>query len=193
MKKFIYVIAFLFAGSVNAAVINFEDVTGVVTDQYQGLGVNFTNFGSASVFGGISNGDPGSWSLEGTNGPSFYGIQAGATIGILFDSIISDFALDTSRSNGSQDTNTFTLTALLDSSVVSSQTIIQGAINDWTTVSFSGFAFDQVQLTSGDGTRPVYGIDNISFNVSAVPEPSTLALMALGLAGIGFAARRRQA
>jgi hypothetical protein len=36
-------------------------------------------------------------------------------------------------------------------------------------------------------------IDDIRFGVSAVPEPSIIALFALGLVGIGFARRRRQA
>lgn len=37
------------------------------------------------------------------------------------------------------------------------------------------------------------GIDNINFTVSAVPEPATWAMMLVGFAGLGFAARRRKA
>jgi hypothetical protein len=42
--------------------------------------------------------------------------------------------------------------------------------------------FDNIQLTDGNGPTP-----------AAVPEPGTLALMGLGLAGLGFAARRKRA
>ncbi len=183
-------------GIASATIIDFEGFPTytVITDQYQGLGVNFTNNGLASIWGGISNSDPGHWGLEGTNGASFYGIQADSVITISFDNIISDFALDTSRSNGSQDTNTFTLTAFLSGSKVDSQTITQRAINNWTTVTFSGFFFDQVQLTSGNGRRPVYGIDNLRFTEQQpVPEPSTILLMGIGLLGlIGIKTRKKK-
>ena len=39
------------------------------------------------------------------------------------------------------------------------------------------------------GTTGLRGIDNI--NVSTVPEPATLALFGLGLAGIGFSRRKK--
>lgn len=59
-----------------------------------------------------------------------------------------------------------------------------------TSVSFKGSAFgflvDNVTLGALDPLKPV------DPGVPAIPEPSTYALMALGLAAVGFAARRRQ-
>jgi len=37
-----------------------------------------------------------------------------------------------------------------------------------------------------------FTIDNLSFGVSAVPEPSTWAMMILGFAGVGFMTYRRK-
>ena len=46
-----------------------------------------------------------------------------------------------------------------------------------------------IGLVGGDGPE-LY--DNIIFNTVSVPEPSTLALFAIGLAGLGFMMRRRR-
>lgn len=47
-------------------------------------------------------------------------------------------------------------------------------------------------LQWGDDARPS-GIDNISYTVSAVPEPGTYAMLLAGLGAVGFTARRRRA
>ena len=66
-------------------------------------------------------------------------------------------------------------------------TIVSGT--DFTQLfDFSGFAVNRIEI-SGD----FYAIDDLSFNtVAGVPEPSTLALFGLGLAGLGFARRARK-
>ncbi len=55
--------------------------------------------------------------------------------------------------------------------------------------------FTSLTITDPCGTNgcDFWGVDGVSFNVSsAVPEPSTWALMLLGFAGIGFMAYRRK-
>ena len=55
-------------------------------------------------------------------------------------------------------------------------------------IRFTGFAFDSVVLSSSGNS---FEFDNISYT-SAVPEPSTWAMMILGFAGVGFMAYRRK-
>ena len=66
-----------------------------------------------------------------------------------------------------------------------------GDFCNWTNV---GVAFAGVAKSIDfGGTANQTGFDNITFGSStALPEPGTYALMALGLAGIGFTARRRR-
>lgn len=47
-----------------------------------------------------------------------------------------------------------------------------------------GLTFDKVELSSSNG---------VAFEFAAVPEPSTLALLGLGIIGFGFAVRRKRA
>ena len=70
----------------------------------------------------------------------------------------------------------------------------EGLLCFWTpiTVSFSGTA----KSIAFEGPRALIGVDNISFSsdtaVVSVPEPSTYAIMALGLAGLAAWPRRPQ-
>jgi hypothetical protein len=67
-----------------------------------------------------------------------------------------------------------------------------GTFCNWTAV---GVKFDGIAKSINfGGTANQTGYDNITFgsDVPVIPEPSTYALMALGLAGIGLVARRRK-
>lgn len=69
-----------------------------------------------------------------------------------------------------------------------------------TPIGFGGFSATFANLAAGSytlgfavGNFDKLGIDNLSVQVTAVPEPATMALMAAGLGVVGWAAKRRRA
>jgi hypothetical protein len=175
----------------HAATIAFDDVpqSAHVGEHYAPLGVHFglTDFG---VQEGLANGDSGSWGLNGTVGAFFDGFNGGSpstySMTLTFDAPVTLFSLDASRSDGSNPSDTLTVSGFLGATLVDTRTITFSTINSWTVLSLAG-TFDTVKWSgNGSGFHP-YGIDNITFSV--VPEPSTFSLL-IG-AGIMLLRRRR--
>ena len=166
-----------------------------ITSLYASLGVTFGNDNSGT-WGGLGSGDPGSWSLLGTNGSAFLGnngLRNGSTYTttVNFASLINSVSFDVSRSNGSSDGQTLTAEVYRTGALVGTQSITLGAINQWSTISFSNGSYDTLVLKgSANGFSP-YGIDNLQ--IAAVPEPETYALFMAGLGLMGTVARRRKA
>lgn len=183
------------SGGANAAMIAFDDALEVLGELgnpssfYNSQGVTISGL-YLGLVGGVSNGDPGNWDLEGTVGAAFLGTNQGTSGNPTIQ--FSD------PQTGSIDigvpfgwTSFFLVSGSLDGSSVFSSSI---SINDnnsgqgtWRTFVFSS-AIDTlvVQLTSG--TASAYGIDNVQFAI--VPEPSSVVL--LGLGGLGIGMRRRR-
>ena len=82
-----------------------------------------------------------------------------------------------------------------DSSItVADGTVFHPPINDNGGAEFFGFTDTNAftSLTISRSGNDAWGIDGLSANIDAVPEPSTWAMMLLGFAGIGFMAYRRK-
>jgi hypothetical protein len=179
--------------TIHGAILGFDDLpqSANVGDHYASLGVHFslTDFG---VQEGLANGDSGNWGLNGTSGPFFEGFNGSApfsegySMTLTFDAPVTAFALDVSRSNGSDAGDTFTVSGFLGVSLVDTRTVTLGEINNWTTISLQG-ACNRVQWSGGGIAFHPYGVDNINFAV--VPEPSIFALL-IG-AGVAFLGLRK--
>lgn len=183
----------------NAATITFDEYAAgnsntPITTLYSSLGVVFGN-DNAGTWGGLGYGDPGNWGLLGTNGSAFLG-NNGTTNGssyvttISFTSPVASLAFDISRSNGSSPGQTLTAGVYLGGSLIGSQSITLGAINQWTSVSFGAGSYDKLVLTGSAAGFSPYGIDNLQ--IAAVPEAETYAMLLAGLGLMGSIVRRRK-
>ncbi len=162
-----------------------DDDNGTIPPgRYAGIGVIFAGTDDSSTWGGLDNGDPGNWSLNGTAGPVFAGFN-GASYGVTirFLSNVTGVTLDAARANGSVD-GVITVDGYRNGMLMDSQTVTLGAINKWTTIAVGGLLDELVISGTGDGFHP-FGVDNLrwqgagacpwDFDGDGVVGPSDLA------------------
>lgn len=200
-----------------AATITFDEFSAnnsnsPVTGLYASSGVTFGTDNSG-IWNGLSQGDPGNWAIEGSNGSAFLGNNGINNVdsyvtSIYFSTAMSDVSFDVSRSNGSGPGQELVASAYGGSVLLSSQSILLGAVNTWTSLVFGIGGISSMIITgSATGFSP-FGLDNLQFNgtgntllsgvdfpqtdVTAIPEPETYAMLLAGLGLLGFVARRRK-
>jgi hypothetical protein len=185
MKRFLLAALLAANGfSANATVIDFNGVTGnsgFYGSTYQEEGFQL----AATLLYTIRPNDQNRY----TGTTSFYNGNAnGITIvtkvgggAFSFDSI------DLDGFNNQAAAVTFIGTLLNNSTT--SLTFTTNATYGLQTFAFTS-AFDNVKSVSWTQASPFHSFDNIVVNATAVPEPTTVALLGLGL--LGFAASRRK-
>jgi hypothetical protein len=200
--KFVLLAAML-GGSVTAraaeTVLTFDNIaahdgnnlTDVIREDYSSLGVHFNSDGrhSGIVRLGISQGDPGSWRLEGSNGPQFLGHNNYGRTGLItFDAPVEHFRID--AAHGSVGVRNLTFTAYGSSGLLEQVTLAQTSPGAWATISLTSTGITRIEYTSPSN----FGLDNMRFEPVSVPEPGTFALLAAGGVGLtGWARKRRRA
>lgn len=150
----------------------------LINSQFAGQGIVFSSTlgsflaQSSCIFGsgGCSNTTNGSLS----NVYSF-----------LFSSDVSDVSLRLVTNTG-----TTTFTALLNGSTVESFSTSTNTSSVNAYYGFSGIVFDELRYTI-NAINSNFNLDDVAFNfANAVSEPTALALLGIGLFGLGFGRRK---
>ena len=195
MKKIVYLFVCLFAGAANATpiigdasgltspstILSFDEVVlatdSTVTNEYGAFGVTFSGlfYDSSCCIEG--------WTPDGASpylGNVTTNISAFTDWSILFSLDQTEVAF-TMASNRA----THVLSAYLNNSLVETFNV-DGST--WGYYGFTGIVFDEIRMDANAAML----IDNLQFSTStSVPEPASIALLSLGLAGIGFSRKKK--
>ena len=161
-----------------------NEINDVLREEYADRGVHFNSDGrhSGIVRLGLSQGDPGNWNLEGSNGPQFLGHNSFGRTGLIeFDMPISGFMVDAARGHydGVMD---LTFEAYDADGLIETVTLPSTEPTEWETISLSASGIIRIEYFS----KTNFALDNMRF----IPEPATLSLLALG--GLIAGRRRRR-
>ncbi|NOQ76206.1 MAG: PEP-CTERM sorting domain-containing protein [Methylococcaceae bacterium] len=187
MKKIILLAGFLFTGSANAILIDFENIApnGSVTTENGAIpSLSQDGFTFSTSHGHIWDSAQPSWNGNGTdwmlNDSSSFTISRSDNALFSFDGL--DAATWRGSLLGSVAINGFVGGNLLT-------TINLQITNIWTTFNMNNTfsAVDTITFISSNG-----GYDNLIIN-NNVPEPTSITLLGLGLAGLGFSRKKKAA
>lgn len=157
----------------------------IITDQFDGL-----------TFGSDSAGDPWRYRTA-TQGPGivdghlFRGApdQNPTEWSLMFDTNIFEAAFNFKAF--SADTHYWTISSWLEGSLVETFTFNNVSEDGSLFYGFENSLFDEIRIMNLMDDAG-FEFDNLQYSSSAVPEPGTLALLGLGLAGMGLTRRRKK-
>lgn len=152
-----------------------------ITNQFAAFGDGVTF--SPMIWDNATNGQAGSTGFSGGDIENATGGSPNLTITFATPITAAVFAaLDQG--------DTFTFTALLNGVPVDSFTQLIPLNPGIGFIGFTNDLFNQITVVPAAGSA--LAIDNLELNPAAVPEPASLALLAAGLAGLGWFGRRRR-
>ncbi len=201
MKKIICLFAFIFTGYTNAGLIDFEDLP------------SYTNYNNSSVFsGGFEIAHSGSfaiiWDNSGQGGTDFSG-NGTTRLTSLNDSAITisnGSVFDLTQFSGGESwiqqphtwATSISVTGFFSGGGSTSQVfdldLFKDPVNGMETFFLNNNFVNLTSVSfSGLGGNPEFSIDNILVSSATIPEPISIALLGLGLVGIGFSRRKKAA